>query len=67
MWPIAIFGGPADVAIVAVVVLVLFGGPKLRDFARSAGEGIKEFKHATQDDEPKAATPPPTNTTGTTS
>lgn len=44
------FGGPYDIAIVAVVVLVLFGGARLGQFAKSAGEGIREFKKATVDE-----------------
>ena len=32
-----------------MVVLLLFGGKKLPEFARGLGEGIKEFKKATND------------------
>ena len=32
-----------------MVVLLLFGGKKLHEFARGLGEGIKEFKKATND------------------
>ena len=63
-------GGPYDIAIIAVVVLVLFGGAKLADFAKSAGQGIREFKKAATDDPqqqdqptatPPAAAPPAAN------
>jgi sec-independent protein translocase protein TatA len=74
MWPMATFFSPTDIGIVAVVALVLFGGTKIRDFARGAGQGIKEFKQAVREDEPASDPPPPaptptsttpTNTTGT--
>jgi sec-independent protein translocase protein TatA len=45
--------GPAQLAIILVIVLVLFGGAKLPQLARSLGEAQKEFRkgHA-DDDEP---------------
>ena len=36
--------GPWEIIIIFVVVLLLFGGKKLPEFARGLGEGIKEFK-----------------------
>ena len=52
MLPLAFgFGGPQDMVIIAVVVLLLFGGSKLAGFGKSLGEGIKEFKKATNDDD----------------
>lgn len=50
-------GGPWDIAIVGGVVLLLFGGSKLAGFGKNLGEGIKEFKKATTDED--APTPPP--------
>jgi len=50
-------GGPQDIAIIAVVVLVLFGGSKLATLGKSMGEGIREFKKATKEEETPAATP----------
>ncbi len=59
MLPLAFgMGGPQDIAIIAVVVLLLFGGSKLSGFGKSLGEGIREFKKATKDDEENAPTPP---------
>lgn len=60
---LAFFGGPQDVAIIAVVVVLLFGGSKLPIWGKSLGEGIKQFKKATQEDDtptpaPPAAVPP---------
>ena len=52
MTPIAMMlGGPWDIAIVAGVVLLLFGGSKLAGFGKNLGEGIKEFKKATHDED----------------
>lgn len=36
--------GPAELAIILVIVLVLFGGAKLPSLARSLGQAQKEFK-----------------------
>ena len=58
MLPLAMFtGNPVEWAIIAGVVVLLFGGSKLAGFGKSLGEGIKEFKKATTDD--VHATPPP--------
>ena len=51
------FGNPVEIAIIAGVVLLLFGGSKLAGFGKNLGEGIKEFKKATHDDDD--GTPPP--------
>ena len=65
MLPLAFgFGGPWDVAILGGVLILLFGGSKLAGFGKSLGDGIKEFKNATKDDEvvtpaaPTAKEPP---------
>ena len=41
--------GPWEIIIIFVVVLLVFGGKKLPEFAKGLGEGIKEFKKATND------------------
>jgi sec-independent protein translocase protein TatA len=52
MTPLALgLGGPYDIAIIAGVVLLLFGGSKLAGFGKSVGSGIKEFKSAVKDEE----------------
>ena len=52
MFPLAMFfGNPAEIGIIAGVVLLLFGGSKLAGFGKSLGQGIKEFKKATTDEE----------------
>lgn len=61
--------GPPELAIILVIVLVLFGGKKLPELARSLGKAKKEFEHATTDDDKKsetpAANPEAVDTTGT--
>ena len=49
------FGNPWDIAIIAGVVVLLFGGAKVAGFGKNLGEGMKEFKKAVregQDDQP---------------
>ena len=51
MLPLAFgLGGPWDVAIIGVVLVLLFGGSKLAGFGKSAGESIREFNKATRED-----------------
>lgn len=58
MLPLAFgFGGPWDMAILGGIVIVLFGGTKLAGLGKSLGQGIKEFKNATNDDDKPAAAP----------
>jgi len=58
--------GGNELLIILVIVLVLFGGAKIPQLMRGLGEGMKEFRKATDDDDPKTKTPvspPPTDTT----
>ncbi len=43
--------GPTEWVIIAIVVLLLFGGTKIPELMRGLGKGVKEFKEATNDDE----------------
>ena len=43
--------GPWQIAVVAVIILLLFGGKKIPELMRGLGSGIKEFKDATKEDE----------------
>ncbi len=63
-------GGP-EMVLILVIVLVLFGGDKLPDFARGLGKSIREFKKAAtgveeefkralEEDAQKKSTPPTT-------
>ena len=48
----SMFGlGTPELVIVLVIVLVLFGGAKLPQMMKGMGEGMKEFRKATRDDE----------------
>lgn len=41
--------GPETVAIVAVVVLLLFGGKKIPELMRGLGQGLGEFKKGAEE------------------
>ena len=51
---LAIFGfglpGGSEWIIIALVILVLFGGRKIPELMRGLGSGIKEFKKASSED-----------------
>ncbi len=40
--------GPMELAIIAVVILLLFGGSKLAGLGKNAGRALREFKEETQ-------------------
>ena len=46
--------GGGEWIIIALVILILFGGRKIPELMRGLGSGIKEFKKATKDDELKS-------------
>lgn len=46
--------GPWQIVIIALVILVLFGGSRLGDIGKGLGEGIKNFKKGLADDDDKA-------------
>lgn len=60
MLPLAFgLGGPWDIAIIAGAVIILFGTTKIAGLGKSLGEGIKEFKKATnEDDKPVVSSAP---------
>ncbi len=74
-----LFLSAPDITVILIVALVLFGGKKLPELARGLGQGIREFKDATdgvkndinnqankEAEKPVAPVPPPvTNTTPT--
>jgi sec-independent protein translocase protein TatA len=43
-------GGPEWI-VIAIIVLLLFGGKKLPELMKGIGGGIKEFKKATRDED----------------
>ncbi len=38
--------GPTEIIVVAVVLVILFGGKKLPEFGRGVGEAVRTFKQA---------------------
>jgi sec-independent protein translocase protein TatA len=51
-----IFNSPADILVVLLVFLVLFGGKKIPELAKGLGQGIRNFKGAVKNDEGAAET-----------
>ena len=51
--------GSGEIIVILCVILILFGGKKLPEFARSLGQGIREFKKACNENEDKIEVPPP--------
>lgn len=41
--------GTPEIVIIAIILLVLFGGKKIPEFARGLGDAVKEFKKASKD------------------
>lgn len=54
--------GSGEIIVILCVVMLLFGGKKLPEFARSLGKGIREFKRACSglDGEVEEQNPPTT-------
>ena len=52
--------------IVAIILLVLFGGRKIPEMMRGLGSGIKEFKDAVKEDDPKRPEEPKSDSNSTT-
>lgn len=49
--------GAPELIIIFFIVLILFGVGKLADVGKSLGQGIREFRKATSESEPKPAPP----------
>lgn len=54
------------ILIVAVLLLILFGGKKIPEMMRGMGSGIKEFKDAIKEDEKPESKPENTSSSTTT-
>lgn len=52
--------------IVAIIVLVLFGGRKIPEMMRGLGSGIKEFKDAVKEEDKKPTDDTQSNTNSST-
>lgn len=42
--------GGSEIVVIAIVLLVLFGGKKLPEFMKGIGEAVKEFRKGIKDD-----------------
>ena len=45
--------GPWQIALIVAIVVLLFGGRKIPELMKGIGQGMKEFKKATKDEEEK--------------
>lgn len=45
--------GMKEILVIAVVILLLFGGKKIPELMKGLGSGIKEFKKSVKDDDNK--------------
>lgn len=43
--------GTTEIVIIAVVVLVLFGGKRVPEFVRSMGDAVREFRRSIKEEE----------------
>lgn len=43
--------GTIEIAIIAIILVVLFGGKKIADFIRGIGAAIKEYRRSAKDGE----------------
>ena len=43
--------GPWQIILIVLVVLLLFGGRKIPELMKGLGQGMKEFKKATKDEQ----------------
>jgi len=50
---------PMHLLIVAIVILVLFGGRKIPELMRGLGEGVRGFKEGMSGTNPSSQPPPP--------
>lgn len=53
--------GGMELIVIAGIVLLLFGGAKVPQLMKGLGEGMREFKKATRDDEETHSVPPIAN------
>jgi len=50
--------GPWQVVMIVAIAVLLFGGKKIPELMKGLGQGMKEFKKATRDDEPTGTANP---------
>jgi sec-independent protein translocase protein TatA len=49
---------PWHLLIIAIVILVLFGGAKIPEVMRGLGQGVREFKEGMRGNQPNTNPPP---------
>lgn len=49
--------GYGELIVILCIMLILFGGKRLPELAKSLGKGIREFKKACSEDSPEDTTP----------
>jgi sec-independent protein translocase protein TatA len=49
---------PMHILIVAIVILVLFGGRKIPEVMKGLGQGVREFKEGMRGDQPAQTSQP---------
>ena len=51
--PTVILGmfGPWEIVIIVLVIVLIFGGRKIPELMKGLGQGMKEFKKATKEDD----------------
>ncbi len=47
--------GMQELILILVIILLLFGGKKLPELARSIGQGVKEMRKGFHDDAPESS------------
>ncbi len=45
--------GTTEVILIAVILIILFGGKRIPEFVRSLGQSVKEFRKAVKDEDKK--------------
>lgn len=53
LYLIPIVIGWPQIVLIAIVILLIFGGKKIPELMRGLGSGIKEFKDASKDEDKK--------------
>ncbi len=43
--------GPTEIILIVAVILLMFGGKKIPELMKGLGNGIKEFKNASKEDQ----------------
>lgn len=49
--------GATEIIVILVIVLLLFGGKKIPELMKGLGNGIKEFKNASKEDQTPTTDP----------